>query len=119
MLTVIACEGPHNIQDHYSISGHGVLTTVAGAISQAGSNNILSNSGFPVIAFGPEHAHQVAVSGYSKADVQRFLWENGRFPIDRLSEEWLADGRYVDRVREISGQARVRPRSPRKQRISR
>jgi hypothetical protein len=71
VLTAIACEGPHNIQDHYSISGLGVLTTIAGAMAQAGSNNILSNSGFPILAFGPEHAHQVAVSGYSKADVQR------------------------------------------------
>ena len=29
VVTVIACEGPHNIQDHFSISGLGVLTTVA------------------------------------------------------------------------------------------
>ena len=104
VVSVIACEGPHNIQDHYSISGHGVLTTMAGALSQAGSNNMLSNSGFPVIAFGPEHAHQVAVSGYSKADVKKFLWENARFPIARLSAEWNLDGRYADRAEAITGQ---------------
>ena len=105
VLTAIACEGPHNIQDHYSIGGLGVLTTVAGAMAQAGSNNILSNSGFPVLAFGPEHAHQVAVSGYSKADVKQFLWEHARFPLDRLSAEWTADGKYRERAQRLTGQS--------------
>lgn len=104
VVTVLACEGPHNIQDHYSIGGEGVLTTVAGALSQAGSNHLLRNTGFPVIAFGPEHAHQVAVDGYSKADVKRFLWEHGRFPVARLSKEWTADGAYADRVEHLTGQ---------------
>ncbi len=101
VLTAIACEGPHNIQDHYSISGLGVLTTIAGAMAQAGSNNILSNSGYPILAFGPEHAHQVAVSGYSKADVQRFVWEHARFPTAKLSPEWMADGGYLRRVAKL------------------
>ncbi len=103
VLTAIACEGPHNIQDHYSISGGGVLTTIAGAMAQAGSNNILSNSGYPVLAFGPEHAHQVAVSGYSKADVQQYVWENARFPVAKLSAEWMADGAYRRRVEKLIG----------------
>jgi len=104
VVTVIACEGPHNVQDHFSIEGHGILATMAGALSQAGSNNIMFNSGSPVVAFGPEHAHQVAVSGYTKADVKEFLWEHGRFPIARFSEEWTADGRLADRVETLTGQ---------------
>ncbi len=109
VLTVIACEGPHNIQDHFSIHGLGVLTTMAGALSQAGSNNIMFNSGFPVVAFGPEHAHQVAVSGYSKADAKQFLWEHGRFPLDRLSAEWTADGRMAERVESLTGRRDAAP----------
>ncbi|MPY95978.1 MAG: hypothetical protein GEV08_23845 [Acidimicrobiia bacterium] len=109
VVTVIACEGPHNIQDHFSISGSGVLATVAGALGQAGSNNIMFSTGFPVVAFGPEHAHQVAVSGYSKADVKRFLWEHGRFPLHRLSAEWLEDGRVAARVESITGSADAVP----------
>jgi hypothetical protein len=103
VVTVIACEGPHNIQDHFSIGGLGVLTTVAGALGQAGSNNIMFCSGFPVVALGPEHAHQIAVSGYSKADVKQFLWEHGRFPLDRLSAEWTADGKLAERVESLTG----------------
>src|SRR5690606_8078617 len=41
-VTVAACEGPHNIQDHGSNTGLGILQTVAGAMGQAGSNNILA-----------------------------------------------------------------------------
>ena len=68
MLTAIACEGPHNIQDHYSISGLGVLTTVAGAMGQAGSNNILDR-GWPVPSSrsAPEHAATIARDGYDQA----------------------------------------------------
>ncbi|MDH4144044.1 MAG: hypothetical protein OEY23_02630 [Acidimicrobiia bacterium] len=109
VVTVIACEGPHNIQDHFSIGGEGVLTTIAGALGQAGSNNIMSSSGFPMVAFGPEHAHQVAVSGYTKADVKEFLWERGRFPLDRLSAEWTADGRIAERVESLTGQREMVP----------
>ena len=41
-VTVAASEGPHNIQDHGSNTALGVLQTLAGALGQAGSNNILS-----------------------------------------------------------------------------
>ncbi|MER3419161.1 MAG: hypothetical protein C4290_00950 [Chloroflexota bacterium] len=40
-VTVIGCEGPHNIQEHYSNTGEGILLTITGAMGQAGSNNIL------------------------------------------------------------------------------
>ena len=40
-VTVNGCEGPHNIQDHYSYTGLGVLKVIAGAMGQAGSNNLL------------------------------------------------------------------------------
>ena len=105
VVSVIACEGPHNVQDHFSIAGLGLLTTMAGAMGQAGSNNIMSSSGSPVVAFGPEHAHQIAVSGYSKADVKQFLFENARFPLARLSAEWNTDGRIARRAEALTGQS--------------
>ena len=85
-VTVFGCEGPHNIQDHGSNTALGVMRTVAGAMSQAGSNNILAR-GSPVLAFGPEHAATVAAGGWSREDVQRYLFEHARYPLDRLSDE--------------------------------
>lgn len=92
-VTVAACEGPHNIQDHGSDSGLGILQTVAGAMGQAGSNNILSH-GQPLLVLGPEHAATIAADGYSREDVQRYVWENARFPASRVSDA------FVQSVRE-------------------
>ena len=87
VVTVFGCEGPHNIQDHYSNTGLGVLRTVAGAMGQAGSNNLLGWGG-PLLCLGPEHAATIARDGYSKAKVKEFLFEHARFPFTRLGREY-------------------------------
>ena len=87
VVTVFGCEGPHNIQDHYSNTGLGVLRTVAGAMGQAGSNNLLG-WGFPLLSLGPEHAATIARDGYSKKAVREFLFEHARFPLARLGREY-------------------------------
>src|SRR6266542_3474422 len=86
-VTVIGCEGPHNIQDHYSYTGLGVLRIIAGAMGQAGSNNLLAY-GQPLLSLGPEHAATIAHDGYSKRQVKEFIFENARFPLGRLGEEY-------------------------------
>ena len=39
-VTVIGAECPHNINDHESLSGLGILTTIAGTMATTGSNDI-------------------------------------------------------------------------------
>ncbi len=85
-VTVFGCEGPHNIQDHGSNTALGIMLTIAGSMSQAGSNNILSR-GSPVLAFGPEHAATVAAEGWSREDIQNYVFENARYPLTELSDE--------------------------------
>lgn len=87
-VTVFVCEGPHNIQDHGSNTGEGILLTVAGAMGQAGSNNILAQ-GEPILALGPEHAATIAADGYSREEVQRYIYENARYPASKVSPEFL------------------------------
>ena len=86
-VTAFGCEGPHNIQDHYSNTGVGVLRTVAGAMGQAGSNNLLGR-GWPLLSLGPEHAATIAGDGFSKQKVKQFLFEHARFPLGRLGAEY-------------------------------
>ncbi|MFN0147694.1 MAG: hypothetical protein ACKVT1_14395 [Dehalococcoidia bacterium] len=86
-VTAWACEGPHNIQEHGSNTAEGILQTIAGAMGQAGSNNILAG-GEPLLCLGPEHAATIAGGGYSRESVQRYLFENARFPGARLSDEF-------------------------------
>jgi hypothetical protein len=86
-VTVFGCEGPHNIQDHYSHTGVGVLRTIAGAMGEAGSNNLLG-AGWPLLSLGPEHAATIARDGFSKQQVKEFLFEHARFPLARLGAEY-------------------------------
>ena len=86
-VTVFAAEAPHNIQDHASNTADGVLRTVAGAMGQAGSNNLWLG-GEPLLAFGPEHAATVAAEGWTREQVQAYLHAEARYPSDRLSPEF-------------------------------
>jgi hypothetical protein len=86
-VTAVPCEGPHNIQDHFSTTGLGILHTIAGAMGQAGSNNLLDR-GWPVLSLGPEHAVTIARAGYGKQAIREFIFEHGRFPLGRLGEEY-------------------------------
>ena len=82
-------EAPHNIQDHHSNTARGILLTVAGAMGQAGSNNLLGR-GWPLLSFGPEHAATVAREGFTKRQVKEFLFEHARYPLARLGAEYRA-----------------------------
>jgi hypothetical protein len=107
-VTAWACEGPHNIQEHGSNTGEGILKTIAGAMGQAGSNNILAG-GEPVLCLGPEHAATIAADGHTRESVQRYVFEHARYPVDRLSEEFVEmvrnrmQGGDGEGMREIDG----------------
>jgi hypothetical protein len=87
-VTVIAAEGPHNINDHESITAEGILKMIAGTMTITGSNNAYYN-GQPCVAFGPEHAQTVAAGGFSKADVKKWFFEHATLPLSRFSDETI------------------------------
>lgn len=86
-VTVIGCEGPHNIQDHHSHSALGVLRNVVGAMAQAGSNNVISG-GWPLLSLGPEHAATIAREGFDKRQVKAYIFEHARCRLGDLGEEY-------------------------------
>lgn len=88
-VTVVAAEGPHNINDHESLSAEGILTMVSGTMATTGSNNAYYASQ-PVLAFGPEHAATVANGGYSKAQVKQWLYDHATLPMSRWSDDNIA-----------------------------
>jgi hypothetical protein len=85
-VTVMGCEGPHNINDHESITGKGVLTMIAGTMAQTGQNNSYYD-GEVMVLLGPEHAATIAADGFTKDDVRRILFEQARIPMSRWSSE--------------------------------
>ena len=89
-VTVAAAEGPHNINDHGSATGDSILNTVAQTMATVGNNNLYVG-GDTFVIFGPEHARTVAESGFTRADVQRYLYEHARVAVDRISPQKLEE----------------------------
>jgi len=85
VVTVFGGEAPHNVNDHVSTTAAGVLNNVADVATTLGSNVgwYLSQSQLLVV-LGPEHAATIAADGFSRADVQRFIYDHARMPLGRL-----------------------------------
>jgi hypothetical protein len=85
VVTVLAAEGPHNVNDHVSEAAGPLLTIVAHTMAALGSNAkwVLEDSSF-VVVLGPEHAATIARDGFTRADVKRFLYETARLPLREL-----------------------------------
>jgi hypothetical protein len=90
-VTVYGGEGPHNVNDHVSTTGAGILANVADTAVSLGSNVgwYLSQAQLMVV-LGPEHARTIADDGYTRADIQRYVYENARQPLSlmRLGGMW-------------------------------
>ncbi len=84
-VTVIGAECPHNVNDHESLDGEGLLTTIAGTMAVSGSNDIYYKAQ-PLVIMGPEHARTIAAS-YSKQEAKRFLQQHATLPVAKLSRD--------------------------------
>jgi hypothetical protein len=87
-VTVLAAEGPHNVNDHESLTAEGILMMIAGTMTITGSNNAYYK-GQPCVAFGPEHAQTVAAGGFSKAAAKQWLFDHATLPLSRFSKEGI------------------------------
>ncbi len=85
VVTVYGGEPPHNVNDHVSTRAAGILNNVSDVATTLGSNVgwYLSQSQLLVV-LGPEHAATIAADGFTRSDVQRFIFEHARLPLGRL-----------------------------------
>ena len=96
IVTTMAAEAPHNINDHSSSSGKGLLETIAGTMSQVGANTIyLGGPCFVVI--GPEHAQTMHRDGLTPASIKEALFDLSKVPVSRISAENLQRWLEMDR----------------------
>ncbi|MBP1686515.1 MAG: hypothetical protein H6Q33_2658 [Deltaproteobacteria bacterium] len=79
-VTVACCENPHNFHDMESARADRILLKAASALASLGSNNACISQGEIFVALCPEHAATIAADGWSRADVQSFLYERARLP---------------------------------------
>jgi len=73
-VTVFAAEGPHNIQNHLSNTPDGLLTTVADEMAALGS----FSDGCSTVVLATEHVQILARAGWSRQQVQQYLYEHAR-----------------------------------------
>jgi hypothetical protein len=83
-VTVFGAEAPHEVNDHVSSTAEGILTTTADSLATMAHNNAYVDRGEVWVVFGPEHAQTVADDGWSKADVQQYIYEHARNELSKL-----------------------------------
>ena len=94
-VTVFAAAGFVNVENHGGNRPEQILDSVADAMANYGSISI----GQSVVVLSPEHAKIVASTGWSKADVRAYLFEQAQRPIDGMQKV----GKYLERERKVQG----------------
>ncbi|MGH3446783.1 MAG: hypothetical protein ACRDQA_00655 [Nocardioidaceae bacterium] len=84
VVTVAATEPPHNINDHGSTSGDEILTTIAGTVSETGTNNLYLG-GPHFLVLGPEHAATLARDGWTVPRIKHEIYTRSRIHSSRVS----------------------------------
>jgi hypothetical protein len=85
VVTMYGGEPPHNVNDHVGTTAAGILNNVASVATSLGSNvGWYMSQAQLLVVLGPEHAATIAADGFTRADVQRFVFEHARLPLSQL-----------------------------------
>jgi hypothetical protein len=84
-VTVVGAEGTMNMHS-YGKNADDLLRVFADTMAHGPSNEYV-HGGEPWLMLCPEHAEILHHAGYSKADVQRKLWELSKMAADRMTPE--------------------------------
>jgi len=77
-VTLFCGENPHNFHDMESGEPAPILDKCASVMATLGSNNAPVSSAEFFVVLGPEHAATCAGAGWSRSDVQSYLYERAR-----------------------------------------
>lgn len=89
-VTALAVEGPNQVQNHFAPGPEQILLTFADRMASLGSFNLLRDTPFLLVVC-PEHLRTLKDAGWSKSDVQEFLFNHARRPLSDLVKVGLAD----------------------------
>jgi len=87
-VTVHAGENPHNFHDMESEVPEPILDKGASVMATLGCNNAAIGQGEFFIGLCPEHAQTIANAGWSRRDVQMYLYEMARRPAAELRTQF-------------------------------
>ncbi len=77
-VTLFCGENPHNFHDMESSEPATILDKCASVMATLGSNNAPVASAEFFVVLGPEHAATCAAAGWTRRDVQSYLYERAR-----------------------------------------
>jgi hypothetical protein len=83
-VTVFGAEAPHEVNDHTSTTGAGIMTTQADVFATLGNNNAYMSAGELCLVMSPEHADTVARDGWTIPQVQQYLHGKARLKLGKL-----------------------------------
>ena len=82
-VAAFAGDAPQGIYDHRSRTAGDLLTTIARSLGVVWHHKATA-LGDTLVVLSPEHARTIAGDGWSKKDIQRFLWELCQKPVKDL-----------------------------------
>jgi hypothetical protein len=85
-VTIHCGENPHNFHDMENDAPEAILDKGASVMATLGSNNAPVSSAEFFVVLGPEHAATIAAAGWTRRDVQSYLYERARLPAARLRD---------------------------------
>jgi hypothetical protein len=85
-VTVMGVEAPHEINDHVHGSATGLLNVISDVFATVGNNNSHISDGEICLVVGPEHADSIASDGWSREDVQWYLYDQARNSVADLED---------------------------------
>lgn len=107
-VTVIACEGPQNVQDHENSMPALLLDVIASTMAHLGHNGWYLSKGAEItVGFCPEHADVLARNGWQRDDIQRYLYHRAVMPYEALKRGGMWKSRdwplWMEALGEQSG----------------
>ncbi|MGH7262781.1 MAG: hypothetical protein ACREH7_02495 [Candidatus Rokuibacteriota bacterium] len=82
-VAAFAGDSPQGIYDHKSRTARDLLTTIGRSLGVVWHHKATA-LGDTLVVLSPEHARTIAGDGWSKKDIQHFLWELLRKPVKDL-----------------------------------
>ena len=98
-ISVVGMEAPHDINAQDGKCALDVCRIIASSIMSPGSSNFRFRTGSDLlVVIGPEHASFIARDGWTKKDVQEYLFEHSQVPFELITQT------HIEHRRKTPGQ---------------
>jgi len=87
-VTVAGIRGVYTVMENTVPTGTEVLHTLVGSMTGIGISNYyqIGTGAQIVLVFCPEHAEDIFKSGFAKADIREFVYQNARMPLKQIKD---------------------------------